>query len=292
MLSDSPLGQTQPRLRHHTASQQRSAPYNKLSHPPPNAPLPTTNSSTWQQLVVHASSAAGTTAAVVSEESMKCLKYCLSWLQYAIQHIEQQMTLLRNFLVSLATSQSSSTNNSSSNSLTTPASSNNTSVLSTIKKDIVDTLRKVVDVISRYAGNSLPQNARVAVRGFILNLPGRWATVNDIRSTTTSPAASPMLRPSTPSTPTSAGGGGGGQEDKAIRLLTFGQESVDMLQSVSSVFGDTVERAELWIDRFRSMRGIPKEENERVELPPIRNLPPPQHHQNPPPPPQDMDVDH
>lgn len=37
--------------------------------------------SRWQQLMVHAGSAAGTTAAVISEESMKCLRYCLSWLQ-------------------------------------------------------------------------------------------------------------------------------------------------------------------------------------------------------------------
>lgn len=37
--------------------------------------------SKWHQIVMHASSAAGTTAAVISEESMKCLRYCLSWLQ-------------------------------------------------------------------------------------------------------------------------------------------------------------------------------------------------------------------
>jgi hypothetical protein len=37
--------------------------------------------SRWQQLVVGAGSAAGTTVAIVSEESMRCLKYCLSWLQ-------------------------------------------------------------------------------------------------------------------------------------------------------------------------------------------------------------------
>lgn len=36
--------------------------------------------SKWHQIVMHASSAAGTTAAVISEESMKCLKYCLNWL--------------------------------------------------------------------------------------------------------------------------------------------------------------------------------------------------------------------
>lgn len=41
--------------------------------------------SRWQQLMVHAGSAAGTTAAVISEESMKCLRYCLSWLQVRTQ---------------------------------------------------------------------------------------------------------------------------------------------------------------------------------------------------------------
>jgi hypothetical protein len=40
--------------------------------------------SRWQQLVVGAGSAAGTTVAVVSEESMRCLKYCLSWLQVSV----------------------------------------------------------------------------------------------------------------------------------------------------------------------------------------------------------------
>lgn len=118
--------------------------------------------------MVHAGSAAGTTAAVVSAESMKCLKYCLSWLQYAIQHIEHQMTLLRNFLVSLATT--------SSNTALTATRNQDTSqsILSTIKKDMVDTLRKVVDVISRYAGACLPQSAKAAVRNCILNLPNRW----------------------------------------------------------------------------------------------------------------------
>lgn len=40
--------------------------------------------SKWHQIVMHASSAAGTTAAVISEESMKCLRYCLNWLQVKI----------------------------------------------------------------------------------------------------------------------------------------------------------------------------------------------------------------
>lgn len=157
---------TEPRMRVRSNSSVRAtSPY-----PPSNTASSvrhTTppNSSAWQQLVVHASSAAGSTAAVISEESMKCLKYCLSWLQYAIRHIEQQMNVLRDFLVSLASSQQQS--------LAPHQPKMHRSHLSSIKKDIVDTLRKVVDVISRYASNSLPHQAKMAVRGFILDLPGR-----------------------------------------------------------------------------------------------------------------------
>lgn len=156
---------TRQRYHHKSTSRStspvRSAPYHTHHH---HQPLLT---SRWQQLVVGAGSAAGTTAAVISEESMKCLKYCLSWLQYATQHIEQQMMVLKNYLVSLA-------NKSTNNTLTAPT--NQKSVLSGMKKDIVETLRKVVEVITRYAGASLPVQARQTVRGFILNLPGRWVS--------------------------------------------------------------------------------------------------------------------
>lgn len=101
-------------------------------------------------------------------------------------------------------------------------------------------------MISRYASNSLPHQAKMAVRGFILDLPGRCATLSDIRSTATSPAASPLLTPTSEGLP---------QEQTAIRLLSFGQESVDMLQSVSVVFSDTVDRAELWLDKLRTYAG-------------------------------------
>lgn len=150
-----------------------AAPYS-THHPHPTtsgtAPPPTV--SRWQQLVMGAGSAAGTTAAVISEDSMKCLKYCLSWLKYAIQHIEQQMSVLKNYLVSIATSKSSS-----SSTLTVNNNTNNRSVLSGIKKDIVETLRKVVEVITKYAGASLPSQSRQSVRGFILNLPGKWVNI-------------------------------------------------------------------------------------------------------------------
>jgi hypothetical protein len=119
------------------------------------------SSSTWQQLMVGAGSAAGSTAAVVSEESMKCLRYCLSWLQYAIRHLGQQMGLIRNFLVSLATEPPQQ-------------KQQQPMILVSAKSDMVTTLRKVIDIITCYASNALPYQAKATVRGAILNLPSRW----------------------------------------------------------------------------------------------------------------------
>lgn len=39
----------------------------------------------------------------------------------------------------------------------------------------MQTIRQVVGVVSRYAGGALPEPARTRVRGFVLELPQRWA---------------------------------------------------------------------------------------------------------------------
>ncbi|CAO3694016.1 unnamed protein product [Umbelopsis ramanniana] len=203
--------------------------------------------SRWQQLVVGAGSAAGTTVAVVSEESMRCLKYCLSWLQYAIKHIEQQMGFLRAFLVSLATSKAAAENGHASGTVMAPP---DISKLDAIKKEVIDTLRKVVEVISKYAGSSLPEQARSSVRGFILSLPNRWASVNQ------SAANSPTIGPQRD----------GHVHETAIKLMNFGTESVEMLNGVEAVFGDTVERAESWLGALRVIGVVkPKQDSTQHE---------------------------
>ncbi|ORZ20439.1 transcription factor Opi1-domain-containing protein [Absidia repens] len=200
---------------------------------------PAVSRSRWKQLVVHAGAAAGTTAAVISEESMKCLKYCLSWLQYAAQHIDQQMTLLRNVLVSMATGSSS---NSSSSSTTVSTHTNPAGMLAAIKKEVIETLRKVVEVISKYAGAGLPEQAKGTVRSFILALPSRWALLNS-STTPSSPITSPTLGPhASPHV-----------QETSVKLLNFGSESVEMLQSVSTVFSSTIDRADTWLDRLHSV---------------------------------------
>ena len=48
--------------------------------------------------------------------------------------------------------------------------------LTDVRRDLVHTIRQVVDVVSKYAGGALPEPARTRVRGFILKLPQRWAS--------------------------------------------------------------------------------------------------------------------
>ncbi|KAL9548110.1 hypothetical protein MBANPS3_005833 [Mucor bainieri] len=209
----------------------------KLTEPYPTSTHHHNNSSssTWQQLVVGAGSAAGSTAAVVSEESMKCLRYCVSWLQYAIRHLGQQMGLLRGFLVSLAT-------NSNQQQQQQPM------ILATIKKDMVSTLRKVIDIITCYASNALPYQAKATIRGTILNLPSRWASLYDETNTANDDAIQQQQQQQQQQTNPSESYK---QEDVALRLLAFGQESSEMLTGIHTVIDDTIQRAETWLERLR-----------------------------------------
>ncbi|SNX85850.1 uncharacterized protein MEPE_04559 [Melanopsichium pennsylvanicum] len=220
-------------------------------------------SSRWGSMLVEAGATAGGLSAAMSEESMKSLKYCLQWLQYATAHIEHQITILRDLIVKL---------NHGELDVSGAAVQN----LTNIKGDVVNTIRGVVDVIGKYAGNALPEPARNSVKAFILSLPARWATVN--RSSTasspsgyfgsspSSPSFSPAHISDGPQSPThltanarfrNGVGSPRGQMQVAAtaqaanRILTLAIESLDILRSVTIVFGESLDRADLWVERLR-----------------------------------------
>ncbi|KAI0742025.1 transcription factor Opi1-domain-containing protein [Daedaleopsis nitida] len=251
--------------------------------------------SRWQAVFLEA----GGISAALSEESMRRLKYCLQWLQYATVQIDAQILVLRNFIASLQPDGISSH---------APLSPQHLRTLQTAKRDVVDTIRQVVEVVSRYAGGALPEPARSRVRSFILHLPRRWATASGVgvegpssvtgsghdprgESTATSPtsvrgrhrgiapysygpgevgpsprsrpasrATSPMrgpnrTHPHSRQTSTAAGGGTPPTVDSATqaaqKILTLATESLDMLRGVTSVFKDSLDRADIWVDRLR-----------------------------------------
>lgn len=91
--------------------------------------------------------------------------------------------MLRDFIASLQEQQFLSPS-SSATSLIAPQ---HLHTLTSIRRDVVNTIRQVVDVVSKYAGGALPEPARSHVRDFILRLPQRWA-----QAASASPADSPI----------------------------------------------------------------------------------------------------
>jgi hypothetical protein len=74
-----------------------------------------------------------------------------------------------------------------------------------VRRDVVNTIRQVVDVVSKYAGSALPEPARARVRGFILHLPQRWAS-----AASASASATLCIPEGTPGASSVAGASAGG----------------------------------------------------------------------------------
>ncbi|KAH9893274.1 transcription factor Opi1-domain-containing protein [Cubamyces lactineus] len=252
--------------------------------------------SRWQAMILEA----GGISAALSDESMRRLKYCLQWLQYATAQIDAQILVLRNFIASHQPDGAA------------PVSQQHMRTLQAAKRDVVDTIRQVVEVVSRYAGGALPEPARSRVRSFILCLPRRWAAASatgpgvdsldheprgesatatgTTTGTSTSargrhratapysygpgePGPSPRSRPASRATsPTrgpnrgharqTSGSAAGGPaavaaptadtaNKAAQKILTLATESLDMLRSVTGVFKESLERADIWVERLR-----------------------------------------
>ncbi|GAA5846759.1 hypothetical protein JCM9279_004429 [Rhodotorula babjevae] len=251
--------------------------------------------SRWQTVLLEA----GGLGAAVSEESLKSLRYCLQWLLYATAHLDHQIGTLRDFILSLRAHTTSSSASSSSNALVAASASAH---LAQIKHDVVETIRKVVDVMSKYAGAALPEQAKRYVRQCILGLPVKWASAIEgraggmsgrtTRESTVDGSELGTPRPermgdayfpgSSSSVGASAGIGAAAQQDgegaqggeraqdaalrpteeAADRILTFALESLDMLRSVTGIFSESVERAETWIERLRIV-GLDRQRQQR-----------------------------
>jgi hypothetical protein len=150
---------------------------------------------------------------LVGAESVRTLQYCLQWLQYATTHIEQQISLLREGMTAALVQQR--------------VGQSLVELAAHVKREVVETLRKVVEVISKYAGNALPFEARNLVRNLILSLPSRWHAISAALNSSTQPGSQGMA------------------EQEANRVLTLAQESNAMLRNTMAVFGQTVT-SEAW----------------------------------------------
>ncbi|ANB15943.1 transcriptional regulator OPI1 [Sugiyamaella lignohabitans] len=148
---------------------------------------PSSGKPKWRRVLVTATSLAS-----LSSESRQRLRYCLRFLKLANAHLASKVNMLQELLDEEAAH--AMAQQIASNHVPADRKPPKKYTIAAIKQDIITTVKKVVTVVSNFAGNSLPEPARTHVRNYILRLPAKWAL-------TLSHTPRTPLTPGTPGTP-------------------------------------------------------------------------------------------
>jgi hypothetical protein len=179
----------------------------------------------WHNRLVISTSGLGV---AMSDESIRRLAYCLKWLKWANERLNNAVLALKNVLRKWEESKQGSS--------TDENSSQNRAMLSkhiqVVREDVLQTLKQVVDIVSKYAGGALPENAGRLVRRHLVSLPQRFK----LASTSNSSAES--------------GNSGSDVATNARRVLVLAQEGLDMMTQVHGVVDDTLVSAQTWCERL------------------------------------------
>lgn len=187
---------------------------------------------TWQSRLVISTSGLGV---AMSEESLRSLQYCLTWLRWANGRLGRAIVALQNAMTEWEKHKQQSQTDLESGQRAESASLL-TQRIQAVRADVLSTLKQVVDVVSKYAGGALPENARHLVRRHLTSLPHRF----QMASTSQPPPDSPEA-----SSEATVG---------AHRILVLANEGLDILGQVSGVVNDTLVSAEHWCERLGRKR--------------------------------------
>jgi hypothetical protein len=108
---------------------------------------------------------------------------------------------------------------------------------SNVKKEVVETLRKIVEIVGKYAGMGLSAESRMMIRNGILSLPNRWSRISSSIGSSNG-AQSPVVEPA--------------EQREARLVMALAEESNAMLKNTLSVVDQTVQAADrLFGDRIK-----------------------------------------
>lgn len=220
-----------------------------------------------------------------SPENAQRLRYCLHLLRLANAHIATKVRQLQQAIaqdqlaradakagrpldIKRSSSTSSRLRRRGKHTPLAPAGTQFSATVTSIKKDIVWTLRKVVSAVSTYAGTALPEPARSQVRRYILRLPQRWveamASVSATERPVDPPSSPGMMADDSSDLESECESeeeeeeaaeewekdgllGLQAQADAGARVLRLAQETVDMISNIIEIVGETLERMEWWL---------------------------------------------
>ncbi|KAI1505824.1 transcription factor Opi1 [Biscogniauxia marginata] len=221
----------------------RSPPYAEHFAPPETRP----HNAAWQSRLIMSTSGL---SIAMSEESLRSLKYCLSWLRWANEHIGNVINSLKRTMEKYEHAklepidgdhpmQGVSSNDE-------PADRHQLAAkITDLKSDVLKTLQDVINTVSRYAGGALPENARELVRRHLTSLPQRFRVASMMGSEGQQEGRR---------TEVSEEEGREAHEketrESAQRVLVLAKEGLDMMSQVSGVLDGTIVSAEEWCDRL------------------------------------------
>ncbi|KAI0167826.1 transcription factor Opi1-domain-containing protein [Pestalotiopsis sp. NC0098] len=202
------------------------------------------SSQAWQSRLIMSTSGL---SIAMSQESLRSLKYCLSWLRWANVHIGNVINSLK-----LSLDRYDKTGGSASGSSSEPDDRQKlVDRITALKADVLKTLQDVINTVSKYAGGALPENARALVRRHLTSLPQRFALAN-------------MLVQQQATREDQSVEEGNVAQDKEMRdsaqtVLLMAKEGLDMMSQVSGVLDGTIVSAEEWCERLGKRKQEQKE---------------------------------
>lgn len=210
----------------------------------------------------------------MSDESLRSLKYCLRWLRWANEHIGGVVGSLKHTLDEydreadkedpllnspeqeqasaeaeeaekgeMGDKMEESNGKEKAEPSPEPSKAELANRIDSLKGDVVKTLQDAVNMVSRYAGGALPDNARVLVRRHLTSLPARWrlAMMNDNNNQNTPQEGESSSNERA-------------VRDGAQKILVLAKEGLDMVTQVSGVLDGTIVSAEEWCERMGRRR--------------------------------------
>lgn len=187
----------------------------------------------------------------MSDTSLKSLKYCLGILRRATNHLGSVMRALGLVLEDYERACAASSNGQQrqqqqpntadgAEAEPRPAPEDEAARLAAriqaLSTDILNTLKTVVNTVSRYTGGALPTNAANFVRSQLLSVPERWRLASQHSRESAAAGSSETVR-------------------RTNRMLAFAKEGLDMMAQVSLTVEGTIGSAEAWLERIGASGG-------------------------------------
>ncbi|KAI0883046.1 transcription factor Opi1-domain-containing protein [Annulohypoxylon maeteangense] len=219
----------------------RSPPYAEQFVPPETR----SNNAPWQSRLIMSTSGL---SIAMSEESLRSLKYCLSWLRWANVRIGNVINALKATMEKYERSEAGQTEGDHSMGGTSSGEQTDRNQLAAkiaeLRMDVLKTLQDVINTVSRYAGGSLPENARELVRRHLTSLPQRFRVANMVGEGQRDGHRAEANGEESPEAQEKE------TRESAQRVLVLAKEGLDMMSQVSGVLDGTIVSAEEWCDRL------------------------------------------